>query len=70
MLQFRKSYEELYTSKSSVQTEIDHFLDKLDFPIISEREKDLDRPISVKEIEHAIMQMRSGTQYPDQMGFL
>lgn len=57
----KKFYEELHTSESSVETEINHFLDQPDFPVISEQEiEDLDRPIWVKEIEQAITQMRSG----------
>lgn len=59
--QFNQFYQEIYTSRSSDKIETHYFFYKLEFPTISEQEKDnLDRPLSVKEIQQAITQMRSG----------
>lgn len=68
--QFKKFYEKLYTSETNNKANISHFFDTIEMPNISDQDKDnLELPISIKEIEQAIKQIKSG-KAPGPDGFI
>lgn len=67
--QFKKFYVDLYMSESCGGAETETFLNNLELPPISEKHKEnLDQPISAREIELAIIGMKSG-KAPGHDGF-
>lgn len=59
--QFKKFYDDLYSSEASDGPEIDSFLMNLDFPTISDADRGkLEQPIVVGETDQALKGTKSG----------